>query len=122
MSKRLLIVDDSRVSRMIMRSVLNKLRPEWQLLEAGNAQEAIALVVECQPNFITMDINMPGQNGLEAAGQLKTDYPELKIALCTANIQKAVQEAAARDHLFFVAKPITEENVSAALAYFEGEH
>ena len=56
MSKRLLIVDDSRVSRMIMRSVLNKLRPEWQLLEAGNAQEAIALVAECQPNFITMDI------------------------------------------------------------------
>lgn len=118
-SPTLLIVDDSRMSRMLIKALVAEMRPDWKILEAANGDEAVALAVEHQPAYISMDVNMPGISGLEAAGRIRIRQPEARIVLCTANIQESTREAAARVGLHFVAKPITAQSVASALAFFE---
>jgi CheY-like chemotaxis protein len=115
----LLIVDDSRMSRMLIRAIVVDTRPNWRIIEAANGDEAIALADENLPDFVTMDVNMPGISGLEAAGRIRIRHPDTRIAMCTANIQESTREAAKRAGLEFVAKPITAQSVASAIAFFE---
>ncbi len=115
----LLIVDDSRMSRMLIRAIIADNRPHWRIIEAANGDEAIRLANEETPDFVSMDVNMPGLNGFEAAGHIRIRHPEARIALCTANIQESTQEAARRAGIHFVAKPITQHSMNDAIAFFE---
>ncbi len=114
----LMIVDDSRMSRMLIKAIVVAQRPEWRIVEAASGDEAIARVDEEAPDYITMDVNMPGTNGLEAAERILQKHPGIRIAVCTANVQERMRDAAARAGLFFVGKPITEATVAPALAFF----
>ena len=71
-SPTLLIVDDSRMSRMLIKAIITDSRPEWRILEAVTGDEAIKLVDEHQPEFVSMDVNMPGIDGLETLADGKT--------------------------------------------------
>lgn len=115
----LLIVDDSRMSRMLIKAIITDTRPDWRIIEAATGDEAVKLATEHLPNFISMDVNMPGISGLEAAGRIRIQHPEMRIALCTANIQESMREAAAKVGLHFVAKPITPPSIADAVAFFE---
>ncbi len=115
----LLIVDDSRMSRMLIRAIVADSRPGWRIAEAVSGDEALLAVEKECPDFISMDVNMPGINGLEAAGRIRLHHPEARIVLCTANIQESMREAAARAGIHFVAKPITAQSVADAIAFFE---
>lgn len=117
----LLIVDDSRTSRMLIRSMVAQMRPHWRTVEAGTGEESLARVEEEVPDFVSMDVNMPGMSGLEAAGRIRIKHPEVRIVLCTANIQESVRQSAEKVGLHFVAKPITVNTVADAVAYFEGQ-
>ncbi len=117
--KSLLIVDDSRMSRMLLKAIIAESRPDWEILEAASGDEAVKLVAERQPDFVSMDVNMPGISGLEAAGRIRLHHPEVRIALCTANIQESTREAAAKVGLYFLAKPITPQSVVGAIEFFE---
>jgi len=115
----LLIVDDSRMSRMLIKAMITESRPAWRMIEATTGDEAVVLAQEQMPDFISMDVNMPGISGLEAAGRIRMRLPDAKIALCTANIQESTREAAAKVGLFFVAKPITAQSIATAIEFFE---
>lgn len=116
----LLIVDDSRMSRMLIRAIVTDQRPNWRLIEASSGDEAVTLVETETPDYVSMDVNMPGISGLEAAGRIRIRHPETRIAMCTANIQESTREAASKVGLHFVAKPITPTSIADAIAYFEG--
>ena len=115
----LLIVDDSRMSRMLIRAIITDIRPNWRIIEASTGDESIKLVEEHSPNFVSMDVNMPGISGLEAAGRIRIRHPEIKIVLCTANIQESTREAASKVGIHFVPKPITAATIGYAVAFFE---
>lgn len=115
----LLIVDDSRMSRMLIRAIIADSRPHWRIVEAVSGDEAVRLADEEAPDFVSMDVNMPGISGLEAAGRIRIRHPEARITLCTANIQESTREAASRAGVHFVAKPITAQSVADAIAFFE---
>lgn len=115
----LLIVDDSRTSRLLIRGLVAKLRPNWRVAEAGSGVEALAAVESEVPDYVSMDVNMPDMGGLEAAGRIRIRHPEVRIVLCTANIQESVRAAAEKVGLGFVAKPITERSVTESLAFWE---
>jgi CheY-like chemotaxis protein len=104
---------------MLIRAIIVDTRPNWRIMEAANGDEAIALADENLPDFVTMDVNMPGISGLEAAGRIRIRHPDTRIAMCTANIQESTREAAKRAGLEFVAKPITAQSVASAIAFFE---
>lgn len=118
--KKLLIVDDSKVSRMIIRARVLAVYPDWEILEASTGAEGIALVREHQPDFCTMDINMPGMLGTEAAEIILKDFPHIRVVIFSANIQESFQDRANAMGAIFVAKPITEKSIAEALHYFLG--
>lgn len=115
----LLIVDDSRMSRMLLRALVTDNRPAWRIVEAASGEDALKLIENEAPDFVSMDVNMPGMNGLEAAGRIRMRCPDTRIALCTANIQESTRDAASKVGLHFVAKPITANSVADAIAFFE---
>ena len=114
-----LVVDDSRTSRSIIRKVLGQLRPDWEIAESPSGDDALARLDEIKPTYVTMDMNMPGIDGVEASRQIHLRYPDLPIALCTANIQDSVKAAAAANGIHFVGKPITEAGLAQAVGFFE---
>lgn len=63
---RVLIVDDSSVSRAMLREILEEQEDIEVIAEAINGKEAIALVQVLSPNLVTMDLNMPVMGGIEA--------------------------------------------------------
>lgn len=69
---RLLIVDDHEVLREGVRSLLAKLRPEWQICgEAINGDQAISFTQSLNPDIVILDISMPGVSGLEACERMR---------------------------------------------------
>lgn len=119
--KSVLVVDDSRVSRMLIKSLILARFPNWSITEATSGDEALTLARAQDFDYCTMDINMPGLLGTEAAEQLLKLRPALRLALFSANIQEAQQARAAQLGVQFVAKPVTEKSVTQTLAYFQ-EH
>lgn len=120
-TKTLLIVDDSRVSRMMIRAFVLAKHPQWILSEAVSGNEALKIVDRDTPDYCTMDINMPGIPGTDAAEQILAKYPNTRIAIFSANIQESHQSRAFQMGARFVAKPVTEKSVDQALAYFESD-
>lgn len=118
--KTLLIVDDSRVSRMMIRSMVLAKHPHWIITEAASGDEALEIVDRDTPNYCTMDINMPGIPGTDAAERILAKYPGIRIAIFSANIQESHQTRAAVLGAHFVAKPVTDKSVARVIAYFEG--
>ena len=114
---KLLIVDDSKVSRMRIRAFFTAHCPSWVVQEAGTGDEAIAISREWVPDYVTLDVNMPGISGFEAAPQIIAANPAVRVIMLTANIQESSKQMAASLHLNFVAKPATEASLQQALDY-----
>jgi CheY-like chemotaxis protein len=89
--------------------------PSWVIQEAGSGDEALAIAADFTPDFVTMDINMPGFSGFEAAEKLMASHPDIRIVMLTANIQESSRKQATSLHLNFVAKPATETSLQQAL-------
>jgi two-component system chemotaxis response regulator CheY len=117
---RLLIVDDSKVSRIRIRAFFTAHCPSWDIQEVGTGDEAIAINREWAPDFVTMDVNMPGMSGFEAAPQIMALNPKVRVIMLTANIQESSKQMAASLKLNFVAKPATEASLQQALDYMLG--
>jgi len=118
LKSKILIVDDSRVSRMMIRGLVATLCPEWEIIEAATGDEAVALASSARPDFITMDINMPGMNGFDAVRLIQQSHPTIRIAVLTANIQESSREKAQKLAVKFVQKPATQAAIQQAVDYF----
>ncbi|MBC3871186.1 response regulator transcription factor [Undibacterium oligocarboniphilum] len=116
--KKLLIVDDSKVSRMVIRAHIKAAQPDWEFAEAGSGEEALRVAAEHHPDFCTMDINMPGMLGTDAAEALLKAHPAMRIAIFSANVQDAMQTRANSIGTIFVAKPVTEKSIGIVVDYF----
>lgn len=111
-----LIVDDSKLARIVVGKAVAALQPDWTRMEAGNADEASA-ILDAQPvDVLILDFNMPGRNGLELAEELRARYPAMPIALATANVQDEVIARARAAGATFVPKPITEDGLRGFLS------
>lgn len=119
-TKTVLIVDDSRVSRMMARQYILHLQPGWNVVEAGTGEESLDKARAALPDLVLMDVNMPGMGGIAAAEQLRRLAPSLPISLLTANVQSATRERAEALGLGFMEKPITEARIAQLLALAGG--
>jgi two-component system chemotaxis response regulator CheY len=116
-----LIVDDSRTSRRILKDILE--RAGYKIAgEAINGKEAVEMYAKLLPDIVTMDITMPEMDGIEALRQIRNGYPDARIVMITAAGQKEkMLEAVKLGAIEFVAKPFVEESVIGALAHCEKE-
>ncbi|HEY9104927.1 response regulator [Chitinimonas sp.] len=120
MSKSVLIVDDSRVSRMLARAYLEEMRPDWVFFEAANGEEAIAIAQKEAIELITLDVNMPGMSGLAAGERILQLRPGICIVVLTANVQSSVRQRAEALGMHFLQKPVTETTITHLLELVEG--
>src|SRR6478672_7236170 len=104
---RVLIVDDSAFMRKVLETILNA---DDQLQVAGHAKdgrEAIALAESLKPDVITMDINMPHVDGLQATAQIMTTNPRPIVIVSSESREGASSTLKALElgAIEFVAKP-----------------
>lgn len=119
LSKTVLVVDDSRVSRLMARQFILTKQPGWLVEEAATGEEALMKVQAMSPVLILVDVNMPGMGGLAAAGRLRQLCPDAHISLVTANVQNATRHRAGEMGIGFMQKPITEARIHALLGALE---
>lgn len=108
-----LIIDDSKLARIVSGRALAELQPDWERVEASGAADALA-VIDARPiDLALIDFNMPERDGLELAGELRLRFPTMPIAIITANVQDEVIERARAVNATFVPKPVTAEGLRA---------
>lgn len=80
----IILVDDHRLVRTGIRSMLDQISGIKVVGEANTGKEAMPLIKQLQPDVVLMDIKMPEQDGLETTRKLLRQYPFLKIIIITA--------------------------------------
>ncbi len=111
-----LIVDDSKLARLVVTKLLRQLKPDWEIAEAASADAAMALVGERQVDVALLDFNMPGKDGLELAADLRAARPGMPIAVVSANIQDEIIARTRSVDATFLPKPLTEEGLAGFLS------
>jgi DNA-binding NarL/FixJ family response regulator len=114
-TRKVLIVDDSKLARMAVIKALNSLHPEWSRLEAADAASALDMVRTESPDFALLDFNMPGKNGLLLAAEVRIANPEIRVAVVSANHQIEVVTRAREAGAAFLRKPLTTDALGAFL-------
>jgi two-component system chemotaxis response regulator CheB len=104
---RVLIVDDSAFMRKVLESIFNA-DPQLQVVgHAKDGREAVALAESLKPDVITMDINMPHVDGLQATAEIMTTNPRPIVVVSSESREGASSTLRALElgAIEFVAKP-----------------
>ena len=113
-----LIVDDERLARNELKRLLENF-PKLQIVgEAANAEEALELMDELEPDLLFLDIQMPGKNGFELLESLEDKAPH--VIFTTAYDEYALK-AFEVNALDYILKPIELQRLSEAIQKVENE-
>lgn len=108
---RILIVDDSIMMRKTLRTILMRAGHTVEA-EAANGEQAILYYTNHRPDLVTLDITMPGLNGIEVIKRIKEIDPDANVVIVSALGQKhVVFEALQNGAINYILKPITEEKL-----------
>lgn len=114
MSQKILIVDDSALSRRTLRRILES--AGYEVVEADDGMTALELYFLEKPSLVLLDLVMKGMYGLDVLVKLREMDPKALVVVASADIQsstrKMVDEAGA---LAFINKPFVSEQVIAAV-------
>ncbi len=104
---RVLIVDDSAFMRKVLESILNADAQLQVVGQAKDGREAVTLAESLKPDVITMDINMPHVDGLQATAQIMTTAPRPIVIVSSESREGAASTLKALElgAIEFVAKP-----------------
>lgn len=108
---KILIVDDSAVSRKKLRVILESAGHEI-VAEACDGIVAFEKYKESSPDLVTMDITMPNMDGITVLKNIKESYPDAKVVMVTAlgkgdKILEALNAGAKN----YVTKPFEEDQI-----------
>ena len=108
---KVLIVDDARFMRLVLRRILTQ--AGHQILgEAKDGEEAVRMYADLRPDCMTLDIVMPKMNGIEAVKEIMSFDPTAKIIMVTALGQEAfVLDAIKSGAREFIIKPFRNEEI-----------
>lgn len=111
MKKKIMIVDDSRMLLMQLQHILSE--TEYEIAAyCQDGETAITKYEEVLPDLVTMDIIMPGIDGLEAAKAILESHPDAKIIMLSSLVyDDTLTEAKAIGARAFIYKPFEKEQV-----------
>ncbi len=112
----ILIVDDSRTSRKVLRGILEE-NGHTVVDEAVNGQEGVQKFQACKPDLVTMDITMPVLDGMEALKMIKALKSDAKVVMVTAAGQKnKMIDCIKLGADEFLTKPFDKAEIAAVVA------
>lgn len=119
MIKKILLVDDSPISRRIIKSCIPKDRG-YELFEAGDGLAGFEAYKEIRPDVTFMDLTMPVMDGSESTAKIREFNPEAVVIVCTADIQiKSITNVLEIGAFMVIKKPPSKETVEDALSKAE---
>lgn len=116
---RILIAEDNPINMLLASTIIRKIAPASQIIEAKNGKEAFESSKQQLPDIIFMDIQMPITNGYEATKQIREISPHTHIpiiALTAGNVKGEREKCIAAGMDDFVTKPFIE---SSLISVFE---
>ena len=120
---RVILADDHAVVRKGIREFLEAEGGIDVLAEAGDGEQALAVVGQLQPDVAILDIQMPGLTGIEVTRRIKAQYPGVRVLILTAYDDDpyifALMQAGADGYVLKTAG--SSELVQAVLAVHRGE-
>jgi two-component system chemotaxis response regulator CheY len=109
--EKILIVDDAMFMRYTIKKALSN-GGYYNFVEAADVAEAVEYYQNEKPNLVTMDITMPGKDGIEGLKEIIKLDPAAKVMMVSAAGQKPkVIEALKSGAKHFVVKPFKEEEI-----------
>jgi len=119
-----LIVDDHQVVRAGLRSLLAEEADLEVVAEADSSEEALVQVKNFAPDVVVLDIQLPGQSGLEACRNITDNFPKIKVVILTSYAnQSFLQQAIRAGASGYVLKKVdSEELIRAIRAAYNGEN
>jgi len=114
--KSVLVVDDAAFMRVVLKDIL-KNTGITAIFEAGDGLEAVKSFKDNRPSLVTMDVNMPKADGIQALKAILTIDPTAKVVMVTAVEQKHVVDDAMKiGAKGYITKPFDREMVSSVLS------
>src|SRR4026209_2159107 len=115
MAQRILIVDDSRLTRAIIKNTLTGAGFDV-VGEAENGRDAINKYHELKPDMVTMDLIMPDVDGMQATKEILAKEPRARILVVTSLGQKLLEEDAMKTGARgMIAKPFQPQELIKAV-------
>ena len=115
MSRTVMIVDDSMIMTQKLSVIVRDLGHQVVRVCKDGA-EALKDYPLVKPDVVTMDITMPGMDGIETLTQIKATNPQARVIMVTSHGQEAmVVKALEAGALGYVLKPVTKERLSAMI-------
>jgi two-component system chemotaxis response regulator CheY len=117
---KILIVDDSKAMRMIVRRQLNEIGLEdSEFLEAASGAEGMQVVKEQSPDLVLSDWNMPEMTGIEMLEALNAEGVSVKLGFVTSESQESYKDRAMQaGAMFLISKPFNADTFRRALGQF----
>lgn len=113
---RVLLVDDQRLMREGLRTLLELEEGIEVCGEAGDGQEALQAYEQLQPDVVLMDIRMPRMNGVEAIRRIQMRWPDARlIILTTFDDQEYVFEGLRAGALGYLLKDVSGQELANAI-------
>jgi CheY-like chemotaxis protein len=98
---KIIVADDSPIMRECIK---DQFPPEYCVLECENGREAVSVYEIERPDWVLMDIDMPVLDGVSAAQEIITRWPDARIIFVTAFDEKELRQVAIRFGVGYVLK------------------
>lgn len=115
MGKRVMVVDDSRVVELQLKKMLEN--TDYEVVSyCQDGETAIEQYGEVLPDLVTMDIIMPGMDGLETARAILEEHPDARIIMVSSlAYDDTIEEAKSIGTKTFIYKPFERDQLLSAL-------
>lgn len=115
MAKKIMVVDDSRIAQLQLQEVLAG--TDYEVIACcQNGEDALEQYDKVRPDLVTMDIVMPGMDGLDAARLLMQSHPDAKVLMISSlAYDDTIDEANKIGAKGFVYKPFQQDEILKAL-------
>lgn len=114
--KKVIVVDDVEFVRDSLKRILSENGCEV-IGEATEGKELLNMLKKKKADFIMLDINMPGMDGMMALQNIMKDYPNIKVIMCSAEADKEVIDSAiALGASGYITKPFLPDKIIANIS------
>jgi len=113
---KILVADDASFMRTVLKDILRSNGLASDIIEAPDGVEAVRQYIQHKPDLVTMDVNMPKADGIQALKGIMKVNPNARVIMVTSVEQKhIVQDAMKSGARDYILKPFDKANVGLVL-------